>query len=402
MNYLIFDTEQTYNYGYIVIDEKGDTLYRQNLVLTNNFENRAIIGENTYKRKLPIYQKDPDAKFMASSDGAKQLADIMKKYKVQQIISHNISEDRRQLELLHQQTGVAFPEIPFYDSINLVKILFPNNTQTGLEAIVSDITGLDVKQTHTALADCDMLLKLIAPIIEYMPYFIKYHEIFAHDSDYEVTQKFFTNFGKILPLPRNVKEVQAILGMDGSTGDKKKVNNFIKKIETEYGLWVTAECVEYSEKTGKPLKTPGLEMRAGSKSGMDDAAVIGALYANLDKIAQTIVTACISFQASQETDEMIIEKLNVYKATFDEEFAARDAALAQREADFIAEMKRKEAEFEKKCADRDAAFKATVANALMEKIKPIVDGGLFNSDAKTVKNFIKSGDKNGLYNFFMK
>ena len=37
MNYLILDTEQTYNYGYIVVTEKGDILLRENLVLTNNF-----------------------------------------------------------------------------------------------------------------------------------------------------------------------------------------------------------------------------------------------------------------------------------------------------------------------------------------------------------------------------
>ena len=110
MTHLIFDTEQTYNYGYIVVNEKGEILLRKNLVLTNNFENRKLIGENTYKRKKPIYEKDPYAQFITSADGAKILANHLIEYNIEQIISHNISEDRRQLELLNQQTGISFPD----------------------------------------------------------------------------------------------------------------------------------------------------------------------------------------------------------------------------------------------------------------------------------------------------
>ena len=399
MNYLILDTEQTYNYGYIVVTEKGDILLRENLVLTNNFENRKLIGENTYKRKKPIYEKDPYVKFVTSAEGAKIMADRMKEYSIAQIISHTVSEDRRQLELLHTQTGISFPEIPFYDSINLVKVLFPNNTQTGLEAIVSDVTGIDVKQTHTALADCELLLTLINPIIEYLPYFIKYQDIFAHDADYEITEKFFTNLNAILPLPKNVKVVQALLGMDEARGDKTKVNNFLKKASLDYHFWDMYECVEYSEKTGKPLKTPGLEMRNGAN--FQDALAIGALFTSLDKIGETICSACIAYQAAQETDEMLVEKLNIYKTTFDNEFAAQKAAFAK-------ECAEREAAFAKECAEREAAFakreatiQATVANMLMSKIGPVVNGGLFNSDAKIVKNLVKANDTKGLYNYFM-
>ena len=388
MNYLIFDTEQTYNYGYIVVNERGDILLRENLVLTNNFENRKLIGENTYKRKKPIYEKDPYAQFVTSADGAKILADRMKKYAINQIISHNVSEDRRQLELLHTQTGIDFPDIPFYDSINLVKVLFPNNTQTGLEAIVSDITGIDVKQTHTALADCELLLTLISPIIEHLPYFIKYQDIFAHDADYEITEKFFSNLNAILPLPKNVKVVQSILGMDDARGDKTKVNNFLKKASLDYHFWDMFECVEYSEKTGKALKTPGLEMRTGAN--FQDAVAIGALFTSLDKIGEAICSACVAYQATQETDEMLVEKLNIYKTTFDTEFAAREAAFAKYCAD-------REAEF----AARETAIRNTVATALMNKIAPVVNGGLFNSESRTVKNLVKANDTQGLSNYFM-
>ena len=49
MNYLILDTEKTYNYGYILVNHNQEVLLRRNLIIQNNFENRNIIGENTYK-----------------------------------------------------------------------------------------------------------------------------------------------------------------------------------------------------------------------------------------------------------------------------------------------------------------------------------------------------------------
>ena len=389
MNYLIFDTEQTYNYGYIIVNEKGNILLKENLVVTNNFENRKLIGENTYKRKKPIYEKDPYVKFVSSSEGASIIATRMTEYSIQQIISHNISEDRRQLELLYQQTGVKFADIPFYDSINLVKILFPNNSQTGLEAIISDITGLDVKQTHTALQDCELLLTLVSPIIEYIPYFIKYQDIFAHDKDYDITQKFFTNLNQILPLPKNVKTVQAILDMDEGRGDKTKVNNFLKTTSADYHFWKMVECVEYSEKTGKPLKTPGLEMH--TDVNFKDAITIGALFESLDKIGESICSACLAHQASQETDEVILEKLNAYKGLLDSEYA-------QKEANLNAFMVKKENEF----ANREANLNAIVAQMIMSKIAPIARGGLFNSEAKYVKELVKANNVAGLYQYFCK
>ena len=400
MNYFILDTEQTYNYGYIIINEKGDVLLRENLVISNNFENRKLVGENTYKRKKAIYEKDQYCRFVTSADGANIIANRLKEYNVDQIISHNVSEDRRQLELLTQQTGISFLEVPFYDSITLVKVLFPNNTQTGLEAIVSDITGIDVKQTHTALADCELLLTLIGPIVEYLPYFIKYQEIFAHDSDFEITQKFFTNIQSVFPLPKNVKIIQNALGMDENRGDKTKVNNFLKKTSAEYHFWELVECVEYSEKTGKALKTPGLEVRVGAN--IDDAVAISALFNNLDLIGETICSMCIAYQASQETDERILEKLNLYKAEFDNEFSAKEKAFEKKCSEREAELARREAEFEKMCAARDAAYKSSVASAISKKISSIMNGGFFNKDAKTVKNMVKMNDINGLYNFFMR
>ena len=402
MNYLIFDTEQTYNYGFIVVNGNGEILHRCNLVLTNNFENRHLIGENTYKRKKPIYEADPDARFMGSGEGAEYIKTTLQKFNIEQIISHNISEDRRQLELLAQQTGVSFPEIPFYDSINLVKVLFPNNTQTALEAIISDISGIDVKQTHTALQDCDLLYHLIAPIIGFMPCFIQYKDIFAHDNDYEVTSNFFLHLNTIFPLPRPIEDIQTLLKMDDTAGNKKIVSNFLKRAATEFGLWVVEEYTKYG-KNGNPLKTPGLRIdHSDNPDKQDDLLLIASLFTELNKIADIIIASCVKHQASQETNETINARFEAYKSTLDAEHIARAQQLEQKykaREQALAEQERK---FEEACAARIAAIDRTVANAIISKIGPIARGGLFNAEAKKVKTMVNNHDTQGLFDYFMK
>ena len=106
---------------------------------------------------------------------------------------------------------------------------------------------------------------------------------------------------------------------------KSIVNNFLKKTSAEYHFWELVECVEYSEKTGKALKTPGLEVRVGAN--IDDAVAISALFNNLDLIGETICSMCIAYQASQETDERILEKLNLIRLSLIMSFLLRKRLL---------------------------------------------------------------------------
>lgn len=296
MNYLILDTEKTYNYGYILVNHNQEVLLRRNLIIQNNFENRNIIGENTYKAKKKFYEADPDARFISSAEGANIIANDLSTNNIDFIIAHNANEDKRQLELLHQQTGVSFPQIPFYDSINLVKILFPNNTQTGLEAIVNDITNSSIQQTHTALQDCDLLLSFILPILPYLGYFIEYKEIFAHDNDYEITYKVFSNLKQILPLPKSIKEIQNILGID-SRGDKTKLTNFFKKTSQSYDFWIT---------DGSNIN---------KSKNFQTVIALANLMTSLEQIRGCIIQSCSKYKDSNESIEFkhLSEELESYK-----------------------------------------------------------------------------------------
>ena len=297
MNYLILDTEKTYNYGYILVNHNQEVLFRRNLIIQNNFENRNIIGENTYKIKKKFYEADPDARFISSAEGANIIANDLSTNNIDFIIAHNANEDKRQLELLHQQTGVSFPQIPFYDSINLVKILFPNNTQTGLEAIVNDIINGSIQQTHTALQDCDLLLSFILPILPYLGYFIEYKEIFAHDNDYEITYKVLSNLKQFLPLPKSLKEIQNILGID-SRGEKTKLTNFFKKTAQSYDFW----------------KTDGSNVN--ESKNFQTVIALANLMTSLEQIRGCIIQSCSKYNdtAANSTDfKYLSEELEGYK-----------------------------------------------------------------------------------------
>lgn len=395
MNYLILDTEQTYNYGYIVINEIGEQLVKKNLVVKNNFENRKLIGENTYKRKLPIYEKDNDAIFISSAEAASHLSQMIQNYNIDTIIAHNASEDKRQVELLAQQTGIEINTPEFYDSISLVKILFPNNSQTSLEAVVEDITGINIKQTHTALQDCQLLYMLINPVIKYLPQIIKYQEIFAHDSNYEITATFFENLDHIYPFPKDREEIAAILNMEDH---KKMVNNFIDEIASCFHLWEVKEYVKMG-KTGKPLKTPGKAVHLIDKNEVN---AIADIFVNIDSIADMVVSSCVKYQAEQESNEDVAEKIKLYKAELEKEYAKQKASLEKNYKYKLDTLNKKAEAFNKEMEQKQAEYKNMVANHLMTKLQPLFNGGLFNSEAKMVKNLVKTNNKKALLDWLTK
>lgn len=376
MNFLIFDTEQTYNYGYIVLNDSMKIILEEDLVITNNFENRKLIGENTYKRKKPIYEKEANCKFVSSASGAKRMQEVLSKYKIDYIIAHNSNEDKRQLELLSQQTGIKFPDVPFYDSVKTVKFFFPNNVQTNLKDTISDITGLNIKQTHTALADCRLLEGLISPISASLPILIKYQDLFITQED-NINQIFFSHLKDFFPLPKNIKEIQNIGGFNSSRGDKTKLNNFLKKM-AELKFFELSDCVEYSEKTGKPLKTPGIMVTTGEH--FDNLLKISYLYCNINNFQKQIEAYCINKMMEAEEDTDVVQQVEIYKNNLDKIYQVKVQNL--------------EKEWEE--------LQGTVATLIIKKINPIIKFPLFNKELKYIKTLIANNDMQRLYEYFIK
>lgn len=328
------------------------------------------------KEKKPIYEKEPNCKFVSSANGAKKIQEVLSKYKIDYIIAHNSNEDKRQLELLSQQTGINFPDIPFYDSVKLVKFFFPNNIQTNLKDTISDITGLNIKQTHTALADCRLLECLIGPIGNFLPTLIKYQDLFTSKED-DIEFTFFCHLRDFLPLPKNIKEIQSLSGFSNNRGDKTKLNNFLKKM-AELKFFELNDCIEYSEKTGKPLKTPGIVVTAGEH--FDDSLKINYLYCNINIFQGYVETYCINKLMEAEEDTDIIQQLEIYKNNLDR----------------IYQVKAKNLEEERK------KVQETVARLIIEKINPIIKFLFFNKELKYIKTLISNNDIQKLYEYFIK
>ena len=385
MNYLIFDTEKTYNYGYILMNDKGGTLLKRNIVVINNFENRNIIGENTYKTKKKYYEADSNACFISSSEAAAMIVKDLSQ--VDYILAHNCSEDRRQLELLHQQTGVNFPQIPFYDTINLVKIFFPQNIQTSLEAVVNDISDSPIQQTHTALQDCELLEMIISPILPYLGYFIEYQEIFAHDNDYEITQKVLSNLDKILPLPKKMEDIQTVLGIE-SRGDKTKLTNFFNKTSQNYNFWnITNKIVDKG-------------------THFDTVKVLSNLMKALPDIKGMIIQSCGKYTPDVATIEPK-EDLSAYKKQLEKEYQDKLDTLKDQYGwqmlEYEEEIRNLKNEVSRLSNSRRrarpdvAAVETALVHRMITNFNTLSRGSIFNKNARFFKKCLKKRDAQALF-----
>ena len=389
MNYLIFDTEKTYNYGYILMNDKGGTLLKRNIVVTNNFENRNIIGENTYKTKKKYYEADPNACFISSSEAAAMIVKDLSQ--VDYILAHNCSEDRRQLELLHQQTGVNFPQIPFYDTINLVKIFFPQNIQTSLEAVVNDISDSPIQQTHTALQDCELLEMIISPILPYLGYFIEYQEIFAHDNDYEITQKVLSNLDKILPLPKKMEDIQTVLGIE-SRGDKTKLTNFFNKTSQNYNFWnITNKIVDKG-------------------THFDTVKILSNLMKALPDIKNLIIQSCSKYTPDVATIEPK-EDLSAYKKQLEKEYQDKLNTLKDQYGwqmleceEEIRNLKNEVSRLSnsrRRARPDVAAVETALVRRMIANFNTLSHGSIFNKNARFFKKCLKKRDAQALFDMLL-
>ena len=389
MNYLIFDTEKTYNYGYILMNDKGGTLLKRNIVVTNNFENRNIIGENTYKTKKKYYEADPNACFISSSEAAAMIVKDLSQ--VDYILAHNCSEDRRQLELLHQQTGINFPQIPFYDTINLVKIFFPQNIQTSLEAVVNDISDSPIQQTHTALQDCELLSMILTPILPYLGYFIEYQEVFAHDNDYEITQKVLNNFDKILPLPKKMEDIQVALGIE-SRGDKTKLTNFFNKTSQNYSFWnVVNKTVDKG-------------------THFDTVKILSNLMKALPDIKNLIIQSCSKYTLDVATIEPK-EDLSAYKKQLEKEYQDKLDTLKDRYGwqmlEYEEEIRNLKNEVNRLSNSRRrvrpdiAAVETALVHRMIANFNTLSRGSIFNKNARFFKKCLKKRDAQALFDMLL-
>lgn len=187
-NYLIVDTEQTYNVGLIVFNEKGIIVKKQ-IIVPENFENRAICGINNYNRKKVFFDKDLNSAYMNAGSTMEFIYDLITNYSIKGVFAHNSSTDRIALGNLFQQAS-AYSRVPNFlekisilDTIKIVKIIFPENVNTNLNDTINDIMGLNLKQAHTALDDAYWLYGFLNPLHKYLEVFVEFPYLLDNFSD---------------------------------------------------------------------------------------------------------------------------------------------------------------------------------------------------------------------------
>ena len=181
MNYLIIDTEKTYDVGLVVFNDKG-IIFKEEIVIKNNFEDRAICAENNYKRKMKRFETTKPNIVDNPIEAIRELNHIYDDYHIQKIFAHNAAEDRIQIAQLYKQAYTADNKFAnIYDSLSIVKILFPTNINYGLEDIITDILGIDAIQLHTALDDALWLSGILVPLYSYLDLLTNYEYLFSRE-----------------------------------------------------------------------------------------------------------------------------------------------------------------------------------------------------------------------------
>lgn len=253
MNLLVLDTEKTYNIGVVIIDDK-QVLEEKEFVVKENFNDPLICGEANRKRKTKQFDEAKhQIEYTNAADCINQISYLIKKYKIQYILGHNVSEDRIQFgnllkqaePYLAQDTVDDFKSMQYFDTQKVVKALLPNNRTINLKDTVEDLTGLSFSQSHTALADAQLLSKILLVCGKFLPLFLnnidmKDRKILGAlsfpSSSYVSSKRIFEGFSNKIDF--TIK------------GFNTQCDKFV-----EEGLLYFNEIPQYSEKTGKLLRT---------------------------------------------------------------------------------------------------------------------------------------------------
>lgn len=253
MNLLILDTEKTYNIGIVIINDK-QVLEEKEFVVKENFNDPLICGEANRKRKTKQFNEAKhQIEYVNAAECINQISCLIKKYKVQYILGHNVSEDRIQFGNLLKQAEPylaqdivdTFKSMQYFDTQKVIKVLLPNNRTINLKDTVEDLTGLSFSQAHTALADAQLLSKILLVCGKFLPLFlnnidIKDRKILGAlsfpSSSYMSSKRIFEGFSNKIDF--TIK------------GFNTQCDKFV-----EEGLLYFNEIPQYSEKTGKLLQT---------------------------------------------------------------------------------------------------------------------------------------------------
>ncbi len=255
MNYIILDTEKTYNIGRIVVSSDAKILKEREYVIQSHFEDRRICGENNYNRKKKYFAEKKNIIFTQNPiQCISQLINDIKKYSINTIIGNQVSEDRIQIgQLTHEVEQYAklnfsiLENINWFDMQKLTKIIFPNN-KTNLKDLVSDIYGQDIIQTHTALDDTKLCWVLLSKSIQYM-------QLFNYDIDFNNT--LYYDICKTI-LTTTVFSSKGFLEMYPQQRYTSRVVTNLCNNMVEYSFLKKNERTMYG-KTGKELKTKLVE-----------------------------------------------------------------------------------------------------------------------------------------------
>lgn len=268
-NFMIIDTEKTYNIGVVIFNKA--IIYKKQFVVKENFEDRKICGEQNYKRKKALFDNHPDVEYGNAVEICNKLTQLVQTYHIETIFAHNCAEDRISITNLYKQCEVyctasnIFDIANLVDSIKIVKTLYPENLYTSLEDTINDILGVSLHQVHTALDDCIWLSTILIPLAECLDLYTSAEYIMNNLKDNAIIDiiNFFPEYQEI----SDVELFTAIADADEDEYTIKTLNTRLKELVTCNILSVREEA--RVGKNGQPLKTMSKIYKFTNPFGLD-------------------------------------------------------------------------------------------------------------------------------------
>lgn len=321
MNHIVFDTEGTYNIGYVILDADCEkVLCEKQLVISENFNNPKLVGEEMHKVKTRRFT-ETNAIFCSAVEAITALNKDLKEYQVKYAWAYNLNVDIKSITMIFNQAAPyektltnPIDQLHCCDLAALVKFIYEikQGENYNLEFFISDKLSRKVTQFHDGLTDakwCSYILKgVFAPEV-----YAEAKTIFAQ---MDIAMSNAIEIASLTIGAQGFSADDAISILNPSDYTVKTLNTRLNKL-VEAGFLTKYECPKYG-KNGNLLKTTLTKYKRVNDKVILSIATMYLTLEGKENMKKEIKTKLLSHIFSGLSEEQNIDIALIKKALEDE------------------------------------------------------------------------------------